>query len=73
VREVDPLLTPRELSARWNNKIAPKTLANWRSDPARKGPTFRRYGNKILYPLSAVIAFEKAREFGTTRDYDDDA
>lgn len=66
---MEPHLTPQELSKRWDGRITVKTLANWRSDPARKGPTFRRLGNKILYPLSAVAAFEQASQFASTRDY----
>jgi len=66
---MEPHFTPQELSKRWDGKITVKTLANWRSDPAGKGPAFRRFGNKILYPLSAVEAYERATQYATTRDY----
>lgn len=62
-------LTPTELSQRWSGKISPKTLANWRCDRTGKGPPFRRFGNKILYPLSAVQAWEAAHQHTSTADY----
>lgn len=62
-------LTPKELSERWEGKISVKTLANWRCDPIGKGPKFRRFGNKILYPLSGVEAYERANHFGSTSEY----
>jgi hypothetical protein len=65
----DSYLTPKELSDRWERKISVKTLANWRCDPIGKGPKFRRFGNKILYPVSLVEQYENANQFGTTRDY----
>lgn len=62
-------LTPKQLSDRWENNISVKTLANWRCDPSGKGPSFRRFGNKIFYPLSAVEAYELANHFGSTSEY----
>lgn len=60
------VLTPKELCARWEGNISDKTLANWRSHkPEPKGPRFRRVGNRILYPIEAVIAYEQAREVET--------
>jgi hypothetical protein len=63
----EPQLSPKELSQRLDHKIAPKTLANWRS--AGRGPRFRRIGNKILYPMSWIEAWEATTEYGSTRDY----
>jgi hypothetical protein len=60
-------LSPKELSRHLDDKISPKTLANWRS--AGRGPRFRRVGNKILYPMSSVEAWETTTEYGSTRDY----
>jgi len=52
--------TPTELAARWRRtlRIQVKTLANWRCKIPPRGPMFRRIGNKILYPLSAVLDYE---------------
>lgn len=63
----DQLLTPNELADRWDNKISTKTMANWRC--AGKGPKYRRYVGKILYPLSEVILWENANQFGSTNSY----
>lgn len=62
-------LTPKQLSDRWDGNITVKTLANWRCDPIGKGPSFRRFGNKILYPVDAVETYERANHYGSTRDY----
>jgi hypothetical protein len=53
-------LTPNELAARW--RMHPGTLSNWRQ--AGRGPAFIKVGSKVLYPLSAVEAWERqqARE-----------
>jgi hypothetical protein len=58
-------MTSKELSARWEKHISVKTLANWRCDG--KGPRFRRYGNKILYSLEEVEAYEQANVLSSTR------
>jgi hypothetical protein len=54
-------LTPKGLEARWTDtlRIKANTLANWRSSRPPRGPAYRRIGNKILYPLSAIEAFEQ--------------
>lgn len=65
----DPLLTPKELSERWDGYVAVKTLANWRCGSAPKGPAFRKLGNRVLYPLSAVMAWEEWSMFNSTHEY----
>lgn len=60
-------LTAEEVSERWDFKIVSKTLANWRCD--RIGPPFRRFGNKILYPLSTLEAWERNHQYVSTKDY----
>jgi hypothetical protein len=65
----EPHLTPQQLSERWDGLVAVKTLANWRCGTAPKGPAFRKLGNRVLYPLSAVEAFEEENEFRSTHDY----
>jgi hypothetical protein len=61
-------LTPAEVSARWSGRIKTKTLSNWRSLDG-VGPDFLKAGGRILYRLSAVIAWERQREFKSTGDY----
>jgi hypothetical protein len=56
-------LSPPELSDRWEGRITVKTLANWRSPEARKAPPFRKFGNRILYPLPEVEAWERSQEW----------
>jgi hypothetical protein len=50
-------LTPRETANRLHIHIG--TLANKRSkgDP---GPRYIRFGGKVLYPLTEIIAFEQS-------------
>ena len=63
-------LSPKEVSDRWAGKISEKTLANWRSDPSgEKGPRFKRFGNRILYPLDSVTEFEVRMDHGSTSEY----
>jgi len=51
-------LTPEELSERWRGKIKTGTLSNWRHKGG--GPAYKKLGRAILYPISAVEAFEAA-------------
>jgi hypothetical protein len=60
-------LTPEQLCERWNHRLKPKTLANWRSQG--RGPPYRRLGNRILYPLPEVEAFEQRQQFTSTDAY----
>ncbi|WP_229656226.1 helix-turn-helix domain-containing protein [Burkholderia pseudomallei] len=60
-------LTPKEVSDRYGGRIAIGTLANWRS--AGTGPTFSRIGGKILYPLDAIVEWERKRTVQSTREY----
>jgi predicted site-specific integrase-resolvase len=48
-------LTSKEVADRW--RLSDQTLANWRH--AGKGPPYIRVGNRVLYPMEAVNAFEK--------------
>lgn len=54
---VEKMLTPTELVDRWNGAITVPTLANWRS--VGKGPSFVKLGTKVVYPETAVTAYEK--------------
>ena len=56
---VGHLLTPSELIARWKNSITAATLATWRS--RKLGPAYTKIGGRVLYPLSAVEAWERKR------------
>lgn len=51
-------LTPAQLALRWNHSVTVATLNNWRHQ--RKGPDFQKIGNRVLYPLDKVIAWENA-------------
>lgn len=54
---MEKMLTPAELVNRWNGAITIPTLANWRS--VGKGPSFVKLGTKVVYPETAVTAYEK--------------
>lgn len=60
-------LNQHELAERLG--VTTKTLSNWRSNPSRPGPPFRRYGKKILYPIPELEAWEASTLYRTTRDY----
>jgi len=55
----EEMLTIDELLARWRGQVARKTLANWRVQG--RGPVFVKVGKAVLYPVSAVEAFEANR------------
>lgn len=57
-------LTPDELVLRYKGNISVKTLANWRTKGG--GPDYVKIGGKIMYPLLAVIAWERLRTYGST-------
>jgi hypothetical protein len=46
-----------DLSKRWN--ISHRTLERWRW--RKKGPPFLKLGNRVLYELQAVEAYETSR------------
>lgn len=54
------LLTPDQLCERWQRRIKPNTLAQWRSEG--KGPAFTKIGNKVFYRLDSIIKWEKEQE-----------
>jgi hypothetical protein len=54
-------LTPKEVAERTH--IPEKTLANWRH--VRKGPPFRKFGRRVIYPLDLLEAWEKAQTIQT--------
>lgn len=62
-------LTPEELSARFRGKISVRTLANWRCLGDGYGPRFTKIGGRILYTLSDVVSWERARNSGSTHGY----
>jgi len=63
------LLTPQEVSGRWEGRISTKTLANWRSSEPPKGPSYKKLGSRIFYPLDKVIEFEERNQFSSTAEY----
>jgi hypothetical protein len=50
--------TPKELAERWRGVVKPQTLALWRRIDT--GPKFIKVGNRILYPLAEVTAYENS-------------
>lgn len=52
-REVEPMLTPRDIAR--ITHMSEKTVSNWRY--TRQGPPFIKRGHCILYPLSAFKAW----------------
>lgn len=52
-------LTPSELVARYKATITIRTLANWRS--TGEGPRYTKVGGRVLYPVEAVIEWERNR------------
>lgn len=63
------LLTPLDVSNRWRGRIGVKTLSNWRHEPGGSGPPFVRFGNRIFYPLTGLVAWEAAHTFTSTKNY----
>ncbi len=53
-------LTATELVTRWKNQVSARTLANWRVQG--NGPEFVKIGNRVLYELGAVMAWEQTRQ-----------
>lgn len=51
---VTPFLTRDQLADRWH--MSARTLENWAV--AKRGPKPRRFGRRVLYLVSDVVAFE---------------
>lgn len=58
-------LSPGELVQRWRDSVSTKTLANWRVRGF--GPKFLKLGNRIVYPLDQILAWESVRLHDQTR------
>jgi hypothetical protein len=54
-------LTQQELADRW--RLSPRTLERWRS--SRSGPAFLKLGNRCLYPISEIEAYEQVHLRGS--------
>lgn len=55
----DPVfLTPNEVSERYRGEVSAGTLRNWRA--LRIGPSYLKVGKSVLYPLSALEAWDRA-------------
>jgi hypothetical protein len=54
-------LTPVELAERW--RMPTGTLRNWRSEGT--GPTYIKIGQRVLYPVADVEAFEAGSKVET--------
>lgn len=62
-------LTPEQLVKRWEGRISPGTLANWRARRPKQGPPHTKIGGRVLYPVAQVEAWEKSQ----TTDQEDAA
>lgn len=51
-------LSPKELSKRWGGAVTTGTLANWRCRGC--GPSYSKFGYKIVYPLEQLQAWEQS-------------
>jgi hypothetical protein len=60
-------LSPAELVDRWGGRVKVKTLGNWRT--SGEGPAYQKFGNRIGYPMSAIIDYERKGRFNSTADY----
>ena len=60
-------LTPQQLSDRWEKRIGPRTLANWRCQG--NGPPFVKIGGAIAYRLADVEAWEQRNTVFSTSQY----
>lgn len=63
----DVYLTPAQVSARYQNRVKVRTLANWRC--LGVGPRYRKIGGAILYLLSDLLEWEASREASGTGTY----
>lgn len=55
-------LTTEEVAARLRLK-SPQTLRAWRR--LRKGPPFRKFGSRVLYPEDKLAEWERRQEVTT--------
>lgn len=55
-------LTSRELAARWSQSL--RTIEGWRYRGV--GPSYIRLGGQVRYRLAVILAYEAAREHGTS-------
>lgn len=60
-------LTAQQLSARWNEQISPRTLANWRTSGC--GPRYVKIGGRVMYRITDIEAWENARSVTSTSQY----
>jgi hypothetical protein len=54
----------KETDLAWRWDMNPKTLQRWRMEG--RGPSYLKLGKRVLYPLNAVIAFEKCVQHVST-------
>lgn len=59
--EQKQFLDAEDLARRYNGRISPKTIANWRYNGL--GPVFIKIGGRVFYTVEAVEQWEQNREF----------
>lgn len=60
-------LTPAEVVARFEGRISPQTLSNWRN--LGTGPAYLKLGGKVLYPTEKLVEWERRNTVQSTSDY----
>ena len=61
--QANDFLTPAQLAERWGGAVTVGTLANWRANS--KGPKFTKFGSRVRYRLSDVLAYEEQQTQGS--------
>lgn len=57
--KVQIFLTEAELMQRWRYAIKARTLRDWRQK--NRGPAYLKAGQKILYPVAELTAWEQSQ------------
>lgn len=60
-------LTPAEVVARFEGRISPQTLSNWRN--LGTGPAYLKLGGKVLYPIDRLVEWEQRNTVQSTSQY----
>lgn len=60
-------LTPAEVAARFDGRISPQTLSNWRN--LGSGPAYLKLGGKVLYPIDRLVEWEQRNTVQSTSQY----
>lgn len=59
--EMTKFLDANQLAERYNGKVSPKTISNWRYSGG--GPEYTKIGGRVFYSIDAVEKWEAERKF----------